>query len=137
MTVTTAEIREIQAGLAARNPVWQTTPTPAAITTPNGEPSGTSAGWSVQTSSGQSAVYTGLAVIKGANVTAYSVRWWGYYPGLAAWATLDGSARDGLDASWSQVIPSGLVARVYCEVTAVTGSDGVTPHVGPCDPGVA
>ena len=137
MTVTTAEIREIQAGLAARNPVWQTSPAPVAITTPNGEPSGTSAGWPVQISSGQSAVYSAIAVIKGANVTAYSIRWWGYYQGLAKWATLDGGAREDLDASWSQAIPTGLVTRVYCEVTAVAGSDGVTPHVGPCDPGAA
>lgn len=132
---TTAEIREIQVGLAARNPVWQTSPAPTAITSPNGEPSGTSDGWAVQTSSGESAVYTGIAVIKGDDVTAYSVRWWGYYQGLDAWCTLDGSDRADLDASWSQIIPSGPLTRVYCEVTAVNGADGVTPHVGPCDPG--
>lgn len=132
---TTAEIREIQTGLAARSPVWQTTPTPAAITLPNGEPSGTSAGWAVQTSTGESAVYTAIAVIAGANVTAYSIRWWGYYQGLGAWCTLDGSDREDLDVNWTQLIPSGPLTRVYCEVTALTGSDGVTPRVGPCDAG--
>lgn len=132
---TTAEIREIQVGLAARNPVWQTSPAPTAITAPNGEPSGTSDGWAVQTSTGESAVYTALAVVKGANVTAYSIRWWGYHQGLAAWCELDGGERADLERNWTQIVPSGPLTRIYCEVLAVTGSDGVTPHVGPCDPG--
>lgn len=128
---TSADIRNIQAGLSARRPNWK--PAVAAITTPNTKPTGTSAGNDVLVSSGDSAVYTTLAVVKGGNVTSFAIRWWGYYAGLAEWCLIPGSTAEDLTENWTQLIPSGPFDRVYCQVTAVNGSDGVVPRVGVCE----
>lgn len=133
MPVTTAEIREIQAALSARDPVFVNQES-ANITTPNGIPSGSAAGVSVLVSSGEPAIFSVLKVRKGASVTSYDLKWW-LYDGTD-WTAPDGGAFTGLTDSWSQLIPTGPVQRVYCEITAITdgGSDGVMPVIGPCDP---
>lgn len=135
MAITTEQIREIQGGLAARNPQWGTAP--AALTAPNSAPSSASDGVDITISSGESALYTALAVVMGASVTAYEIRWWAYYAEIATWCVMGGSERS-LGTSWTELIPSGPVSRLYCELTALTdgGSDGVVVRVGPCDPAV-
>lgn len=90
---------------------------------------------SVQTTTNESALYTALVVEASAGVT-YSCVWWGYYSAIGVWATLDGGDRSSLGKSWSQIIPSGALDRVYCQITAVSGGV-VRYHVGPCDPGAA
>jgi len=137
MTVTTQQIREIQASLSGRSPQW-VQQGGAAITSANGVPSGASAGVSVLNSVDLSAIFTTVAIVKGASVTDYAGRWWGYNPALGSgtWGLLDNSSRTGLTTSWQQQIASGSITRVYFELTAITdsGSDGVGAWVGPCDP---
>lgn len=140
MAVTTEQIREIQAGLSARNPVF-TGRVSSAITAPSAAPSSATDGYQIDDiSSGESAVYSVLAVIKGASVTSYDVQWWGYYPGLegGTWATLGaGSEITGLTQTYSELVPTGSVTRIYAQITGLTdsGSNGVRYAVGPCDPG--
>lgn len=137
MTVTTQEIREIQASLSGRAPQW-VQQGGAAITSVNGAPSTSTDGVSVLNSVSLSAIFTTVAIIKGASVTDYAGRWWGYNPALGSgeWGLLDNSTRTGLTTNWQQQIASGSITRVYFEMTAITdtGSDGVSAYVGPCDP---
>lgn len=141
MAVTTEQIREIQAGLSARDPVFTDRVSDAIVATTSA-PSGASAGYAINDiSSGESAVYSVLAILLGASVTSCDVQWWGYYPGLdgGTWATLGaGSALTGLTKTYSELVPTGSVTRLYAQITALTdggGGDGVRYAVGPCDPG--
>ena len=140
MAVTTEQIREIQAGLSARNPVFMGRVS-AAITAPSAAPGSATDGFAIDDiSSGEPAIYTVVAALKGASVTSYDVQWWGYYPDLdgGTWATLGaGSAVTGLTQTYSEQVPSGAVTRIYGQITGLTdgGADGVRYAVGPCDPG--
>lgn len=150
MTITTEQIRNIQGGLGAQDPAWDraesgVTPTAGAagvaITAINGVPSGATAGSPVVVSTGDSGVYTALA-LKADALTTADVRWWAYYDGasqgvtgVTGWYLLDGSERT-IATSWTQLIPTGPVSRLYCEVTAITGTS-VTPYIGPSDLGGA
>lgn len=133
-----AEIRAIQAGLSARGMVW--TAQGAAITADNGEPSGSSAGVDVRTSSGKSAVISSLWVKKGASVTSYGVRVWGYATepdgATKSWAVLGELAFAGQTVSKKEMFPSGSEERIYLEIFDLvdSGSDGVLCYVGHADP---
>jgi hypothetical protein len=145
MTITTEQIRNIQGGLGAQRPSWDRSEpgvTPAAgaagvpIYAPNSEPSGASAGSPLAVSTGESGVYTTLLVDIPGTLTSVDLRWWGYYDGIAKWGLLDGSERT-ITTRWTQLIPSGPISRLYCEVTALTGAGAVTPYMGPSDVGGA
>jgi hypothetical protein len=145
LTITTEKIRNIQAGLGAQEPNFDRSEpgiTPAAgasgvpIPSTNGVPSGPTAGSPVTVSTGASGIYTALVVRIPGTLTSLTMRWWAYYPALLLWALLDGSER-AIDVSWTQLIPSGPIARLYCEVTARTGTGDATPHIGPSDLGGA
>ena len=133
MTATIAEVRGIQVSVATRTPAM-TRQGGVAISAPNGAPSGGAAGVAVADATGNSAVTSMLAIIKESGVTLYTVQWWGYVASgdLAAWVTLGtGSLLTNLAASWGDVIPSGPLARVYCELVAISGTGGISPYVGP------
>lgn len=148
MTVTTEQIRNIQAGLGAQAPQWDRSEdgvTPAAgasgvaITTANSAPTTATQGSPVTVSTGASGVYSALA-LKAVSLTTADVRFWGYYDGAASgiggvtgWYLLAGSGVT-ITTSWTQLVPTGPVSRLYCEVTAITGTS-VTPYFGPCDIG--
>lgn len=148
MTATTEQIRNIQAGLGAQGPKWDRAEdgiTPAAgaagvaITTPNGVPTTSTQGSPVAVATGDSGVYSALA-LKADTLTTADVRWWGYYDGaqqgiagVTGWYLLAGSEQT-ITTSWTQLVPTGPVSRLYCEVTAITGAS-VTPYLGPCDIG--
>lgn len=150
MTITTEQIRNIQGGLGAQAPAWdraESGVTPAAgasgvaITAPNGVPSGATAGSWLVISTGEVGIYTALAV-KAVSLTTATIRWWGYYDGAAqgvagvtGWYLLDASEAT-ITTSWTQLIPTGPISRLYCEVTAITGTS-VTPYIGPSDLGGA
>jgi hypothetical protein len=145
MTVTTEQIRNIQAGLGAQEPQWDRSENgvaPAAgasgvaITATNGVPTTATQGSPVTVGTGASGVYSALA-LKAVSLTTASVRFWGYYDGAASgiggvtgWYLLAGSEQV-ITTSWTQLVPTGPVSRVYCEVTAITGTS-VTPYFGPC-----
>lgn len=132
MPVETEAIRAIQVELSARNPVPVSQGT---ITAANGAPSAASDGVAVLVSSGKAALFSFLTVEKGASVTSYDIAWWGYHAPRDAWLELDNSERTGLEQSWGQLVPTGPITRLYCEVTSITdsGSDGVEPVIAPCD----
>lgn len=133
MAATIADVRGIQVSVATRTPTM-TRQGGAAISAPNGSPSGGAAGVAVADATGNSAVTSMLAIVKDAGVTMYTVQWWGYVASgdLTAWVTLGaGSLLTGLEASWGDVIPSGPLARVYCELVAISGTGGISPYVGP------
>ena len=137
MPVTIEEIREIQAGLSGRNPLPEAQGT---LTAPNGDPNSapepSEAGVSVLVSSGKSAIFTLLSVEKGASVTSYTIRWWGYVPARARWGALDDGDRADLERDFLQIVPSGPITRIYCELVAIVdggAGDGVTPVISPCD----
>lgn len=150
MTITTEQIRNIQGGLGAQVPAWDRAEsgiTPGqgasgvAITTTNGVPTTATQGSPVAVSTGQSGIYTALAV-KGDTLTTATLRWWAYYDGasqgvtgVTGWYLLDASERT-ITTDWTQLIPTGPVTRLYCEVTALTGTS-VTPYMGPSDLGGA
>lgn len=136
MTTSIERIRTIQTSTATQRPVFvRQGNTP--ITSANGRPSSASDGVSVADASGNSAVTSALFVERGADVTAYTIQWWGYYASGAIggkWATLGaGSLLTDLDESYSEIIPSGPVTRIYCELVAITGADGISPYIGPAE----
>ncbi len=106
----------------------------AAISAPNGAPTAAADGVAVADATGNSAVTSMLAVVKDSGVTAYTVQWWGYVASgaMTAWVTLGtGSLLEDLVASWGEIVPTGPLARVYCEIVAISGTGGVSPYVGP------
>lgn len=133
MASTIADVRGIQVSVATRLPTMARQGG-AAISAPNGAPPDALAGVEVTDATGKSAVTSMLAIVKDAGVTTYTVQWWGYVASgdLTAWVTLGaGSLLTGLEASWGDVIPSGPLARVYCELVAISGTGGISPYVGP------
>lgn len=137
MAVRTEDIRAIQVELSARNPVPVAQDTLTAV---NGDPNDAATpadeGVSVKGASGRSTVYTRISVEKGASVTSYDIRWWGYAAGRGRWGLLPNSASSGLDTDYLEFIPTGPIDRLYCELTAITDSgagDGVVPVIAPCD----
>lgn len=133
MAATIAEVRGIQVSVATRTPAMARQGG-AAISAPNGAPSSASDGVAVADATGNSAVTSMLAIVKDSGVTTYTVQWWGYVASgdLTAWVTLGaGSLLTDLAASWGDVIPSGPLARVYCELVAISGTGGISPYVGP------
>jgi hypothetical protein len=132
MTATIADVRGIQVSVATREPAMVRQGV-AAISAPNGAPDG-AVGVAVADATGNSAVTSMLAVVKDSGVTAYTVQWWGYVASgsLTAWVTLGaGSLLTDLDKSWGEIVPTGPLARVYCELVAISGTGGISPYVGP------
>lgn len=133
-----AEIRAIQAGLSARGMVW--TAQSVAVVADNGAPSGSVAGVDVRTSSGKPAVLSSLWVKKGASVTSYGVRVWGYATepdgATKSWAVLGELEFAGQTMSKKEMFPTGSEERIYLEIFDLvdSGSDGVLPFVGYADP---
>lgn len=136
MATSIERIRTIQTSTATQRPDFVRQGV-APITAPNSRPTLASDGVPVADASGASAVTSCLFVERGADVTAYTIRWWGYYASGAIggkWGTLGaGSTLTDLTESYSEVIPTGPVARVYCELIAITGTDGISPYVGPAE----
>lgn len=136
MTTSIERIRTIQTSTATQRPDF-VRQGGAAITSPNGRPTLATDGVPVADASGASAVTSALFVERGDDVTAYTIRWWGYYASGAVggkWATLGaGSLLSGLTESYSEIIPSGPVTRIYCELVAITGTDGISPYIGPAE----
>jgi hypothetical protein len=133
MAATIAEVRGIQVSVATREPAM-VRQGGAAISAPNGAPSTASAGVGVADATGNSAVTSMLAIVKDSGVTAYTVQWWGYVASgsLTAWVTLGaGSLLTDLDKSWGDIVPTGPLVRVYCELVAISGTGGISPYVGP------
>lgn len=149
MTVTTEQIRNIQAGLGAQEPQWDRSENgvmPGAgasgvlINSTSAPPTDATQGSPVTVGTGASGVYTLLTLKFTSLTTSADIRWWGYVDGAASgiadvtgWYLLDGSER-ALTNSWAQLVPTGPVSRLYCEVTALVlgGGTGVTPYIGPC-----
>lgn len=143
-TPTVADIREIQSQTSGRSPrvvgqgAASGTLIPAAdISAANGAPVGASAGVSVLGSSGRSAVLALLLLELDATITSADVQWWGYVvdpvSGYAAWCKLRAQLWAGVDANNADVVPVGTLARVYCEVLALTGTGAVRALVAPAE----
>lgn len=140
MTVTTTDIRAIQAQLSGRNPVLEQQGG-ALITAANSPPASASAGVSVVLSSGQSALVSVYTILPSdSSVTAWTGRWWGYYAGAAIWAPLRNGDVDSTTAPAGETdsLPSGPLSRLYFEVLTITAgaSQGLDVRVGPCTGGV-
>ena len=134
MPTTTAEIREVQMGLSARNPKFP--PRGSVVDSAMPVPSSATDGEPTQLTTGRNAVYSLLLIEAAADIT-YDFVWWGYNAAARAWAQLDGGARTGQVDSWMQIVPTGPVDRLYCQITNIVisgASPGVYPRVAPCDP---
>ncbi len=135
MPTTTAEIREVQIGLSARNPQFPARGSVVDAAMP--KPASTTDGFATQLTTGRNAVYS-LLVIESADDITYDFIWWGYNAAANTWAQLDGGARTGQVDSWMQIVPTGPVDRLYCQITNIVisgASLGVYPRVAPCDAG--
>ena len=148
MTITTEQIRNIQGGLGAQAPSWDRSedgvpPTAGAsnvaITTPNGAPTTAQQGSPLIVSTGDSGIYTAIA-LKTVALTTADIRWWFYYDGAASgiagvtgWYAPE-AGEFTIVRNWTQLLPTGPATRIYCEVVSITGTS-VTPYIGPSDLG--
>lgn len=126
MTTSTAESRQIQGQISNRNPAM--TAQGAPVDAPTAVPTTLTDGVSLLDNTSRSAVKTVLA-LQLIDATSVDIVVWGYIYG-PGWAALEGGARSGITASWSQVFASGSLTRAYIQVTATDGE--VQPWIGPC-----
>jgi hypothetical protein len=140
MTITTAEIRGIQAGLSGRDPQLEQQGS-GPIDAANSPPSGATAGVDVTLADGKSALQSVYVVLPSdSSVTAWTARWWGYYAGIETWAPLRGGDVSSTDnpAGETEVLPTGPLSRLYLELLTLTAgaSQGLVVYVGPCSGGI-